>query len=49
MENHYFSVIGVLAQGQKSLRKTINRRLEINMNIVGKIAIFKLKTYEKSS
>ena len=35
-ENNYFSIIGVLAQGLKSPRKTINWRLETNINVVGK-------------
>ena len=48
-ENHYFSIIGMLAHGRQRTRKTINCRLETNIKIVGKTSIFQLKIYEKSS
>ena len=48
-ENHYFSIIGILAQGHKSARKTINWRLETNTKIIGQTDIFQLQIHEKSS
>ena len=44
MENHDFSIIGALAQGHKSARKTIGWALEINIKIFGKSHIFHFKS-----
>ena len=44
MENHYFSIIGALAQDHKSAWKTIDWGLETNIEILGKTAIFHLKS-----
>ena len=48
-ENHYFSIISILAQGHKSARRTISWRLETNMKIVGKTYIFQLEIFAKSN
>ena len=43
-ENHYFSIIGVLVQGHKNPRKTINWRLETNIQIIGKLLFLNWKS-----